>query len=98
MSSTSAVPHLHARPASSFPVNPAVGAMFASLLVVAYAAEASPDGAVRARMILQGIEIILLTLSAGFIAGAVSAIGTAITADASAAFARVRGTAAAGKF
>jgi hypothetical protein len=60
----------------SFPAALAIGAMLAVLLVVAYAAFASPASAVRAQIVLQGAEIILLTLCAGIIAGAVHGIGT----------------------
>jgi hypothetical protein len=50
--------------------------MVATLLVVAYAAAASELGAVRAHIVLQGAEIILLTVAAGVIAGALHLVGT----------------------
>jgi hypothetical protein len=65
------------RRALSFPGILAAGTMIATLLVVAYAYFASAEGAVRAHIVLQGAEVILLTLVAGFIAGAVHAIGVA---------------------
>jgi len=57
------------RAALSFAGILAWGGMLATLLVVTYACLLSPEGAVRVRMILQGAEVILLTLAAGAIAG-----------------------------
>jgi len=66
-----------ARPALSYHLSLAIGAMLAILLVVAYAASVSPLAAVRAHMILQGAQIILLTLASGVIAGVLHMVGTA---------------------
>ncbi len=60
----------------SFPASLGIGAMLAVLLVVAYAALASPSSAERAHIVLQGLEIVLLTLCSGIIAGGVHWIGT----------------------
>ena len=63
--------------ALSFPWILAAGTMIATLLVVAYAYLASAEGTVRVHIVLQGAEVILLTLVAGIIAGAVHALGVA---------------------
>jgi len=51
--------------------------MFATLLVVTYAYLASPESAVRVQIVLQGAEVILLTLAAGIVAGTLHAISVA---------------------
>jgi hypothetical protein len=77
MSQHHTTPHRANQPGHSFPVNLAIGAMLASLLIVAYAALASAESAERAQVILQGAQIILLTLSAGVIATVVHGLGLA---------------------
>jgi hypothetical protein len=79
----------------SFPASLGIGAMLAVLLVVAYAAFASPESAERAQIVLQGAEIILLTLCSGIIAGTVHWIGTYREELVHAARPRSRNTAAA---
>src|SRR5450631_458863 len=66
---------LHARPV--FQELLAVGAMLATLTVVALACLLSDDSAVRARVALQGEELVLLTWAAGFVASALHALITA---------------------
>jgi hypothetical protein len=66
-----------ARPGLSYHLSLAIGAMFASLLVVAYAAGASDEGAVRAHIVLQGAQMIALTVASGVIAGLVHLVSTA---------------------
>ena len=60
------------RPALSFHASLMLGAMLATLAVVAYAGTAT--GMMRAHIVLQGFEVILLTLGAGFIASALHAV------------------------
>ena len=68
------------RAALSFPGILACGAMLATLVVIGYACLYSPEGAVRVRMILQGAEVILITLSAGTLAGVLHATALALEA------------------
>jgi hypothetical protein len=65
------------RPGLSYHLSLAIGAMLAALLVVAYAAGASDVSAVRTHIVLQGAEIILLTVASGVIAGALHLLSTA---------------------
>ena len=65
------------RPTLSFPGILAWGAMIATLLVIAYAGVLSPEASVRVHVILQGFQVIVLTLVAGLIAAAVHSLGLA---------------------
>ena len=85
--------HIERRPGLSFHASLMVGAMLAVLAVVVYASLATTVGALRTGIILQGMEVILLTLAAGFIASALHAVGTASEPKAGAA--RARNTSAA---
>lgn len=58
------------RPALSFAGILAWGAMIATLCVLVYACLLSPEALVRVRVILQGAQVIVLTLAAGVLAGA----------------------------
>jgi len=63
------------RPALSFAAILAWGAMIATLSVLAYACLLSAEAPVRVHMILQGAEVIVLTLGAGLLAGLLHAAG-----------------------
>lgn len=45
----------------------AIGAMLATLLVIAYAGWQADDGATRAQIILQGLVLVLINLGAGLV-------------------------------
>lgn len=67
----------HSRAGISYNLGLAIGAMLATLAVVAYADLASSLPTDRVHIILQGAQMILLTVSAGVIAGALHVLGTA---------------------
>ncbi len=69
--------HIERRPGLSFHASLAIGAMIAVLFVVTFAGLSASAAAVRAHIVLQGAEVILLTLAAGAIASAVHAISLA---------------------
>jgi len=56
------------------------GAMLATLLIIAYAYLASPEALVRAHIILQGAEVLLISLGAGVIAGSVHQLALGLEA------------------
>ena len=62
--------HIERRPGLSFHASLGIGAMIAILAVVAFAGLSATAAAVRAHIVLQGAEVILLTLAAGAIASA----------------------------
>lgn len=64
-------------PVPSFESLLAIGAMLATLVLVAYDCIQSDDSAVRVRLIMQDAEVILVTCAAGFIASAVHRISVA---------------------
>ena len=55
----------------------AIGAMLATLAVVAYACLQSDDSSLRVRLILQGADVVLLTWAAGLVASALQWISLA---------------------
>jgi len=61
----------------SYNLSLAIGAMLATLAVVVYADSAATLSADRVHIILQGAQMILLTVAAGIIAGAFHAVSTA---------------------
>ncbi len=65
--------HIERRPGLSFNASLVIGAMIATLAVVAFAGLSSPVSAVRAHIVLQGAQVVLLTLAAGAIASALHA-------------------------
>jgi len=67
----------HSGAALTFPGILGWGAMLAAMLVIAYAGLLSPEAAVRVRMILQGAEVILITLAAGTLAGVLHSLALA---------------------
>jgi len=60
----------------SFNANLVLGAMLAVLCVVAYAGTAG-NAALRTHIVLQGCEIVLMTLAAGFIANVLHSLSLA---------------------
>jgi len=60
--------------APSFQSLMAIGAMLATAAVVAFACLLSDDSPVRARFVLAGLEVVLLTWVAGFVASLVHAV------------------------
>jgi hypothetical protein len=60
-------------PTPAFEESIMLGAMLATLIVAALGYLLSDDSAVRAQFVLAGLEVILLTLVAGFIASALHA-------------------------
>jgi len=61
----------------SYNLSMAMGAMLATLAVVVYADCASTLAAERVHVILEGMQIILLTVAAGVIAGGLHVLSTA---------------------
>jgi len=61
-------------PAAAFQALLAIGAMLATVAVVTSACLLSDDSSVRARIVVQGLEIVVLTWVAGFITSALDAI------------------------
>ena len=74
------------RPGLAFPVNLALGSMLACLLLTAYAAGVSPDSAVRTHIFLQGMEMILISVSAAIMASGLHAIATVVEVSPQAGF------------
>ena len=67
----------HSRAGVSYNLALAIGAMLATLAVVAYADLATTIATERVHVILQGAQMILLTVSSGLIAGALHVLATA---------------------
>lgn len=67
----------HTRAGLSYNLALAIGAMLATLAVVTYADLATAIATERVHIILQGAQMILLTVSSGIIAGALHVLATA---------------------
>lgn len=66
----------HTRAGLSYNLGMAIGAMLATLAVVAYADFASAFAVERVHIILEGVQITLLTVAAGVIAGTLHMLST----------------------
>lgn len=65
------------QPVPAFQSLLAIGAMLSTLAVISYACLSSDDSALRARIILEGLQVTLLTWAAGALASIVHLAGVA---------------------